>query len=55
MGIHVSSRSGTGTRGYADPAKSYVIFVAVCGWKDGRYLQETYANKIYAGIESGHG
>lgn len=30
-----------------------VIFVTVCGWKDGRYLQETYANKIYAGIVAG--
>ena len=27
-----------------------VIFVTVCGWKDGRYLQETYANKVYAGV-----
>ncbi|MBP1852533.1 saccharopine dehydrogenase family protein [Rhizobium halophytocola] len=26
-----------------------VIFVTACGWKDGRYLQETYANKVYAG------
>jgi len=26
-----------------------VIFVTVCGWKDGRYLQTSYANKIYAG------
>src|SRR5690606_9391361 len=30
-----------------------VIFVTVCGWKDGRYLQETYANKVYAGVVSG--
>lgn len=30
-----------------------VIFVTVCGWRDGRYLQETYANKIYAGIVAG--
>lgn len=30
-----------------------VIFVTVCGWKDGRYLQETYANKIYAGVVAG--
>ncbi|MCM2294004.1 saccharopine dehydrogenase family protein [Allorhizobium sp. BGMRC 0089] len=30
-----------------------VIFVTVCGWKDGRYLQETYANKVYAGIVAG--
>lgn len=30
-----------------------VIFVTVCGWKDGRYLQETYANKVYAGVEAG--
>jgi len=25
-----------------------VIFVTVCGWQDGRYLQTSYANKIYA-------
>ncbi|MCF6369645.1 saccharopine dehydrogenase family protein [Rhizobium halophilum] len=31
-----------------------VVFVTVCGWKDGRYLQETYANKIYAGMVAGH-
>ncbi len=31
-----------------------VIFVTVCGWKDGRYLQETYANKIYAGMVAGN-
>lgn len=30
-----------------------VIFVTVCGWKDGRYLQETYANKVYSGIVAG--
>ena len=30
-----------------------VIFVTVCGWKDGRYLQETYANKVYAGVVAG--
>lgn len=30
-----------------------VIFVTVCGWKDGRYLQETYANKIYSGVVAG--
>lgn len=30
-----------------------VIFVTVCGWKDGRYLQETYANKVYAGTVAG--
>lgn len=30
-----------------------VIFVTVCGWRDGRYMQETYANKIYAGIVAG--
>jgi saccharopine dehydrogenase-like NADP-dependent oxidoreductase len=27
-----------------------VVFVTVCGWKDGRYLQETYANKVYSGV-----
>ncbi|WP_337738379.1 saccharopine dehydrogenase family protein [Agrobacterium vitis] len=26
-----------------------VIFVTVCGWREGRYMQETYANKVYAG------
>lgn len=30
-----------------------VIFVTVCGWRDGRYLQETYANKVYAGVVAG--
>jgi len=30
-----------------------VIFVMVCGWKDGRYIQETYANKVYAGVVAG--
>ena len=30
-----------------------VVFVTVCGWKDGRYMQETYANKVYAGMEAG--
>ncbi|WP_028351580.1 saccharopine dehydrogenase family protein [Bradyrhizobium murdochi] len=30
-----------------------VIFVTVCGWRDGRYVQETYANKIYAGTVAG--
>lgn len=26
-----------------------VVFVTVCGWRDGRYMQETYAKKVYAG------
>jgi saccharopine dehydrogenase-like NADP-dependent oxidoreductase len=30
-----------------------VIFVTVCGWKDKRYLQETYARKVYAGTVAG--
>lgn len=30
-----------------------VIFVTVCGWKDGRYVQETYANKVYSGVVAG--
>jgi saccharopine dehydrogenase-like NADP-dependent oxidoreductase len=30
-----------------------VIFVTVCGWKDGHYLQETYANKVYATVVAG--
>lgn len=30
-----------------------VIFVTVCGWKDRRYLQETYAKKVYAGTVAG--
>jgi saccharopine dehydrogenase-like NADP-dependent oxidoreductase len=30
-----------------------VIFVTVCGWRDGRYEQETYANKVYAGAVGG--
>ncbi|MBK9081123.1 MAG: saccharopine dehydrogenase family protein [Rhizobiales bacterium] len=30
-----------------------VIFVTVCGWREGRYLQETYANKVYAGPVAG--
>ena len=30
-----------------------VIFVTACGWQNGRYLQETYANKVYAGTIAG--
>jgi saccharopine dehydrogenase-like NADP-dependent oxidoreductase len=30
-----------------------VIFVTVCGWRGDRYMQETYANKVYAGIVAG--
>lgn len=30
-----------------------VIFVTVCGWREGRYMQETYANKVYAGTVAG--
>lgn len=30
-----------------------VIFVTVCGTKDGRFMQETYANKVYAGVVAG--
>ena len=30
-----------------------VIFVTVCGWREGRYTQETYANKVYAGTVAG--
>lgn len=30
-----------------------VIFVTVCGWRDGHYVQETYANKVYAGTVGG--
>ncbi len=30
-----------------------VIFVTVCGWKAGGYVQETYANKVYAGTVAG--
>jgi len=30
-----------------------VVFVTACGWKDGRYMQESYAHKIYAGKVSG--
>lgn len=30
-----------------------VIFVTVCGWRDRGYVQETYANKIYAGCVAG--
>ena len=30
-----------------------VVFVTVCGWKDGRYLQETYANKVYSSVVAG--
>lgn len=30
-----------------------VVFVTVCGWRDGRYLQETYANKIYSDFVAG--
>jgi len=30
-----------------------VVFVTVCGWRDGRYVQESYANKIYAATVAG--
>lgn len=30
-----------------------VIFVTICGWRNGRYVQETYANKIYDGFVAG--
>lgn len=30
-----------------------VIFVTVCGTKNGRFMQETYANKVYAGTVYG--
>ncbi|ANP90092.1 saccharopine dehydrogenase family protein [Rhizobium leguminosarum] len=30
-----------------------VIFVTVCGWKEGRYMQETYANKVYSSVVAG--
>lgn len=30
-----------------------IVFVTVCGTKNGRFMQETYANKIYAGPVSG--
>jgi len=30
-----------------------VIFVTVCGWRDGRYMQESYANKVYSGVIAG--
>jgi len=30
-----------------------VVFVTVCGWREGRYLQESYANKIYAATVAG--
>lgn len=30
-----------------------VVFVTVCGWRDGRYVQESYANKVYAGTVAG--
>ncbi|WP_062119712.1 saccharopine dehydrogenase family protein [Aureimonas sp. AU40] len=30
-----------------------IVFVTVCGWREGRYLQETYANKVYAGVVAG--
>lgn len=30
-----------------------VVFVTACGWKDGRYMQETYANKVYANVVAG--
>jgi len=30
-----------------------VVFVTACGWRDGRYLQETYAKKVYAGQVAG--
>ncbi|OLP59521.1 saccharopine dehydrogenase [Xaviernesmea oryzae] len=30
-----------------------IVFVTVSGWQDGRLVQETYANKIYAGLVAG--
>jgi len=30
-----------------------IVFVTVCGTRNGRFLQETYANKVYAGPVSG--
>lgn len=30
-----------------------VIFVTVCGWREGHYMQETYAHKVYAGVVAG--
>lgn len=30
-----------------------VIFVTVCGTRDGRFMQDTYANKVYAGVVAG--
>ena len=30
-----------------------VIFVTVCGWQAGCYLQESYANKVYSGMVGG--
>ena len=30
-----------------------VVFVTVCGTKNGRFMQETYANKVYAGVIGG--
>ncbi|WP_085035142.1 saccharopine dehydrogenase family protein [Ensifer aridi] len=30
-----------------------VIFVTVCGWREGRYIQESYANKVYSGVIAG--
>ena len=30
-----------------------VVFVTVCGTRDSRFMQETYANKVYAGVVAG--
>ncbi len=30
-----------------------VVFVTVCGTKNGRFMQETYANKVYSGVIGG--
>ncbi|MFP5077466.1 saccharopine dehydrogenase C-terminal domain-containing protein [Rhizobium sp. YIM 134829] len=30
-----------------------IVFVTVSGWRDGRLVQETYANKIYSGVVAG--
>ena len=30
-----------------------IIFVTVCGWKDGRLMQETYARKVYGEVIAG--
>ncbi len=36
-----------------DAGRASIIFVTVSGWKNGRLMQETYANKVYSAVVAG--